>query len=118
MSKDEGSGSRVKKLTDSQTHVLLMVGERCDGQRYFMPPELYRQVQVNLGKYRDGVLQDVVSTVSMHAGVCTTLRSLEARGLIQRPKTAPVYCKYAYEMTDAGRLAVEAYRTAETGVRA
>jgi hypothetical protein len=102
----------MKKLNERQIIVLLMINERCDGERYYVAPYSGDTVYVNVGKYVNGTLNTELQTVFIHGSITATFRYLEKQGLIRRPKT-PLPNKFVYEMTEKGTLAVEKYRCAE-----
>lgn len=105
----------MKRLSQRATHLLLLIADRTkrsdDGklERFWIPSSDIQYVNVN--KYNDlGILGSGLAGIYVSgASDASSLRCLEGRRLIERPKTS-LPQDYCYCVTEAGLLEIEKYR--------
>lgn len=97
----------MKALSFRAKELLLVVDERTEYDiagnlaKYFVPSSrpYYTPISHKSGFYVSG------------SGDARILKSLEAKGMIERPRTAPDSFKYSYKVTESGRIAAEEIRS-------
>lgn len=95
------------KLSERALILLKIVDDKTD--RNWVTGELYLFFVPSIGAYYVNLRGKEVRTHVSGAGDARAFKALEARGLIERPKTS-MRGDYIYAITEAGRIEIEKHR--------